>query len=140
MAQAQTIQTGSFQRLLRSGIGVPVGVLAVLAMVILPLPPVALDILFTFNIALSLVVMMAVFYVARPLEFGVFPSVLLLATLLRLALNVASTRVVLLHGHTGTGAAGRSTTRVEATFSARRSRVASSSTLGKTPNSSGRAT
>jgi flagellar biosynthesis protein FlhA len=95
------------QRLLRSGIGVPVGVLAVLAMVILPLPPVALDVLFTFNIALSLVVVMAVFYVARPLEFGVFPSVLLLATLLRLALNVASTRVVLLHGHTGTGAAGK---------------------------------
>ena len=77
------------------------------AMVILPLPPMALDILFTFNIALSLVVVMAVFYVARPLEFGVFPSVLLLATLLRLALNVASTRVVLLHGHTGTGAAGK---------------------------------
>jgi flagellar biosynthesis protein FlhA len=107
MAQAQTVQPGSIQRLLRSGIGVPVGVLAVLAMVILPLPPVALDVLFTFNIALSLVVVMAVFYVARPLEFGVFPSVLLLATLLRLALNVASTRVVLLHGHTGTGAAGK---------------------------------
>jgi flagellar biosynthesis protein FlhA len=92
--------------LLKSGIGVPLGVLAVLAMVILPLPPLALDVLFTFNIALSLVVMMAVFYVARPLDFGVFPSVLLLATLLRLALNVASTRVVLMHGHTGTGAAG----------------------------------
>jgi flagellar biosynthesis protein FlhA len=86
---------------------VPVGILAVLAMVVLPLPPVALDVLFTFNIALSLVVLMAVFYVARPLEFGVFPSVLLLATLLRLALNVASTRVVLLRGHTGAGAAGR---------------------------------
>jgi flagellar biosynthesis protein FlhA len=97
----------SIKAVLRSGIGVPVGVLAVLAMVILPLPPMALDILFTFNIALSLVVVMAVFYVSRPLEFGVFPSVLLLATLLRLALNVASTRVVLLHGHTGTGAAGK---------------------------------
>src|SRR6186713_113664 len=93
--------------ILRSGIGVPVGVLAVLAMVVLPLPPLALDVLFTFNIALSLVVLMAVFYVARPLEFGVFPSVLLLATLLRLALNVASTRVVLMHGHTGTGSAGK---------------------------------
>ncbi len=92
---------------LKSGIGVPLGVLAVLAMVILPLPPLALDVLFTFNIALSLVVLMAVFYVARPLDFGVFPSVLLLATLLRLALNVASTRVVLMHGHTGTGAAGQ---------------------------------
>jgi flagellar biosynthesis protein FlhA len=92
---------------LRSGVGVPIGVLAVLAMIILPLPPIALDVLFTFNIALSLVVVMAVFYVARPLDFGVFPSVLLLATLLRLALNVASTRVVLLHGHTGSHAAGK---------------------------------
>ena len=104
MAQAQPF---TIQRLLRSGIGVPIGILAVLAMVVLPLPPLALDILFTFNIALSLVVLMAVFYVPRPLEFGVFPSVLLLATLLRLALNVASTRVVLMHGHTGHGAAGK---------------------------------
>jgi flagellar biosynthesis protein FlhA len=93
--------------LLRTGIGVPAGVLAVLAMVVLPLPPMALDVLFTFNIALSLVIVMAVFYVARPIEFGVFPTVLLLATLLRLALNVASTRVVLLNGHTGPQAAGR---------------------------------
>lgn len=93
--------------ILRSGLGVPIGVLAVLAMLVLPLPPIALDVLFTFNIALSLVIVMAVFYVARPLEFGVFPTVLLLATLLRLALNVASTRVVLLHGHTGSHAAGK---------------------------------
>jgi flagellar biosynthesis protein FlhA len=92
--------------LLRAGIGVPVGVLAVLAMVILPLPPMALDVLFTFNIALSIVIVMAVFYVSRPIEFGVFPTVLLLATLLRLALNVASTRVVLLHGYSGPQAAG----------------------------------
>jgi flagellar biosynthesis protein FlhA len=99
--------TPSIVDLLRSGAGVPLGLLSVLAMVILPLPPVALDVLFTFNIALSLVVVMAVFYVARPLEFGVFPTVLLLATLLRLALNVASTRVVLLHGHTGPSAAGK---------------------------------
>ena len=77
-----------------------------MAMVGCAIPPIILDVLFTFNIALSLVVMMAVFYVARPLEFGVFPTVLLLATLLRLALNVASTRVVLLHGHTGPSAAG----------------------------------
>jgi flagellar biosynthesis protein FlhA len=93
--------------MLRTGLGLPVGVLAALAMVVLPLPPIALDALFTFNIALSIVVVMAVFYVARPIEFGVFPTVLLLATLLRLALNVASTRVVLLNGHTGTQAAGR---------------------------------
>jgi flagellar biosynthesis protein FlhA len=102
MAQPFTIRD-----LLKSGIGVPIGILTVLAMIVLPLPPLALDILFTFNIALSLIVLMAVFYVPRPLEFGVFPSVLLLATLLRLALNVASTRVVLMHGHTGSGAAGQ---------------------------------
>jgi flagellar biosynthesis protein FlhA len=96
----------AWRDLLRTGIGVPAGVLAVLAMVILPLPPMALDVLFTFNIALSIVIVMAVFYVARPIEFGVFPTVLLLATLLRLALNVASTRVVLLHGYSGPQAAG----------------------------------
>ncbi len=96
----------TWRDLLRAGIGVPVGVLGVLAMVILPLPPMALDVLFTFNIALSIVIVMAVFYVARPIEFGVFPTVLLLATLLRLALNVASTRVVLLHGYSGPQAAG----------------------------------
>src|ERR1700753_3352855 len=93
--------------MLRTGLGVPIGVLAVLAMIVLPLPPMALDVLFTFNIALSIVIMMSVFYVARPVEFGVFPTVLLVATLLRLALNVASTRVVLLHRHTGPRAAGR---------------------------------
>jgi flagellar biosynthesis protein FlhA len=100
-------QTSMLRQLLTRGIALPIGLLGVLAMVILPLPPAALDVLFTFNIALSLVVLMAVFYVARPLEFGVFPTVLLMATLLRLALNVASTRVVLMHGHTGSGAAGK---------------------------------
>jgi len=97
----------SMRDLIRTGLGVPIGVLAVLAMIVLPLPPIALDILFTFNIALSIIIMMAVFYVSRPVEFGVFPTVLLVATLLRLALNVASTRVVLLNGHSGPGAAGR---------------------------------
>ncbi len=106
MATATTSTLPPIRELLRTGIGVPVGVLAVLAMVILPLPPIALDVLFTFNIALSLVIVMAVFYVSRPIEFGVFPTVLLLSTLLRLALNVASTRVVLLNGHTGPQAAG----------------------------------
>src|SRR5580700_5996627 len=107
MADAAISNKLSIRDLLRVGIGVPVGVLAVLAMVVLPLPPFALDVLFTFNIALSIVIVMAVFYIARPIEFGVFPTVLLLATLLRLALNVASTRVVLLHGHSGTSAAGK---------------------------------
>ena len=106
MATAPTQTTNPGLSLLRAGIGVPVGMLAVLAMLVLPLPPMALDVLFTFNIALSMVIVMAVFYVARPIEFGVFPTVLLLATLLRLALNVASTRVVLLNGHTGAQAAG----------------------------------
>jgi len=91
---------------LRSGAAAPVVVLALLAMVIVPLAPIVLDALFTINIALSLVVMLAVVYVRRPLEFSIFPSVLLMVTLLRLALNVASTRVVLLHGHEGQAAAG----------------------------------
>ncbi len=105
MATAATLF--DWRVLARSGIGVPIVMLAVLAMVILPLPPIALDILFTFNIALSLIVTMAVFYVLRPLDFAIFPTVLLLTTLLRLALNVASTRVVLLNGHTGSHAAGK---------------------------------
>jgi flagellar biosynthesis protein FlhA len=93
--------------LLQRGLGAPLLLLGVLAMVVLPLPPVALDVLFTFNIALSVLIVMAVVSVARPLDFAIFPTVLLLATLLRLALNVASTRVVLLRGHEGTAAAGR---------------------------------
>ena len=106
MAIATNPSNLSLRDLLRAGSGVPAGMLAVLAMLVLPLPPMALDVLFTFNIALSIVIVMAVFYVARPIEFGVFPTVLLLATLLRLALNVASTRVVLLNGHSGAQAAG----------------------------------
>jgi len=89
------------------GLGVPVLVVALLAMVVVPLPPILLDAFFTFNITLSLIIMLAVIYVSRPLDFAVFPTVLLGITLLRLALNVASTRVVLLEGHTGPGAAGR---------------------------------
>src|SRR5688572_6511688 len=104
---AANTQDSAFSTVMRSGIGVPVGLLSILAMMILPLPPVMLDVLFTFNIALSLVIVMAVFQVRRPLEFAIFPTVLLLVTLLRLALNVASTRVVLMHGHEGPHAAGR---------------------------------
>ena len=103
---ASTVNTGSLATSLRNGAAAPLVVLAMLAMVVVPLPPMLLDALFTINIALSLVVMLAVVYVKRPLEFSIFPSVLLLVTLLRLALNVASTRVVLLHGHEGAGAAG----------------------------------
>jgi len=89
-----------------TGFGIPLLLVAMLAMMVLPLPPLMLDLFFTFNIALSLVVLLVVIYTHRPLDFDVFPTVLLAATLLRLALNVASTRVVLLQGHTGTNAAG----------------------------------
>jgi flagellar biosynthesis protein FlhA len=92
---------------LTRGAGVPLGLLALLAMIVLPLPPLMLDVLFTFNIALSLIIVIAVFTVARPLDFAIFPTVLLVATLFRLALNVASTRVVLMNGHAGPGAAGK---------------------------------
>jgi len=93
-------------RTILTGLGTPLVMLLLLVMIVLPLPPVALDLLFTFNIALAIIVLLAAIYAARPLEFAVFPSVLLISTLLRLGLNVASTRVVLLEGHTGTGAAG----------------------------------
>ena len=85
----------------------PLFIVMVLAMMVLPLPPFALDVLFTFNIAMALMVVMVSANMVRPLDFAVFPAVLLVTTLLRLSLNVASTRVVLLEGHTGTGAAGK---------------------------------
>ena len=103
-ANAMTLDV---RELIRNGLGAPVLLVMMLAMMVIPLPPLALDMLFTFNIALSLVVLMAVIYAMRPLDFGAFHTVLLVATLLRLALNVASTRVVLLEGHQGTGAAGK---------------------------------
>src|SRR5690606_24826488 len=81
--------------------------MAVLAMLVLPLPPWLIDTLFTFNIVLSVIVLLVAVSARRPLEFSVFPTVLLIATLLRLTLNVASTRIVLLDGHTGPGAAGQ---------------------------------
>ena len=84
----------------------PLFIVMVLAMMVLPLPPLALDLLFTFNIAMALMVMMVAAYMVKPLDFAAFPTVILLTTLLRLSLNVASTRVVLLEGHTGPGAAG----------------------------------
>ncbi len=89
------------------GIGTPLIVLAALGMVVLPMPPFLLDVLFSFNIALSLVVLLVTVYTLKPLEFGMFPAVLLVATIMRLALNVASTRVVLLEGHQGGDAAGK---------------------------------
>src|SRR3989337_773824 len=85
----------------------PLLVIMILAMMILPLPPFLLDILFTFNIALAIIVLLVSLYSLKPLAFAVFPTVLLITTLLRLSLNVASTRVVLLEGHTGPDAAGK---------------------------------
>lgn len=90
-----------------SNLAGPLMIIMILVMMILPLHPVLLDVLFTFNIALSIMVLLAGLYTLRPLEFAAFPTVLLLTTLLRLSLNVASTRVILLEGHTGPDAAGR---------------------------------
>ena len=90
-----------------AALGAPIAVLLVLSMMVLPLPPFVLDLLFTVNIALAVMVMMVAANMVRPLDFAAFPTVLLLTTLMRLSLNVASTRVVLLEGHTGTGAAGK---------------------------------
>ena len=95
------------RQIFMSGLGAPVLLMMMLAMIVLPLPAIALDMFFTFNIALALVVLLAAIYSSRPLDFAVFPTVLLITTLLRLALNVASTRVVLMEGHTGTDAAGQ---------------------------------
>ncbi|TRX74506.1 flagellar biosynthesis protein FlhA [Pseudomonas mangiferae] len=91
----------------RGNLGVPLLVLVMLGMMTLPVPPFLLDVFFTFNIALSIVVLLVSVYALRPLDFAVFPTILLVGTLLRLALNVASTRVVLLHGQEGHAAAGK---------------------------------
>jgi flagellar biosynthesis protein FlhA len=90
-----------------SYVSIPAIVLILLMMIVIPLPPFLLDFFFAFNIACSLIILMTAVYVGKPLEFAVFPTVLLVMTLLRLALNVASTRVVLMSGHTGTEAAGK---------------------------------
>ncbi|MEA9392612.1 flagellar biosynthesis protein FlhA [Acerihabitans sp. TG2] len=85
----------------------PVLILVILSMMVLPLPPFLLDLLFTFNIALSIMVLLVAMFTRKTLEFAAFPTILLFSTLLRLSLNVASTRVILLYGHTGTAAAGK---------------------------------
>ncbi|MDQ5914935.1 MAG: flagellar biosynthesis protein FlhA, partial [Pseudomonadota bacterium] len=85
----------------------PLLIVLILAMMVLPLPPLALDLLFTFNIAISVIVMLVAMAALKPLDFSIFPTILLVTTLLRLSLNVASTRVVLINGHTGPDAAGK---------------------------------
>ncbi|HCR3984793.1 TPA: flagellar biosynthesis protein FlhA [Kluyvera ascorbata] len=96
-----------FGMLRKAQIAVPILLLCVLAMVILPLSPLMLDILFTFNIVLAVIVLLVAVNMQRPLDFAIFPTLLLITTLMRLTLNVASTRVVLLNGHQGEGAAGK---------------------------------
>lgn len=96
-----------FRALASGNLGVPFMLMLLLGMMTLPVPTILLDVFFTFNIALSIIVLMVSIYAGRPLDFAIFPSVLLIATLLRLALNVASTRVVLLEGHEGGAAAGK---------------------------------
>ena len=107
---ASLVNTHSSRAMLKivrgTSIGIPLLLMSMLAMMVLPLPPLLLDVLFTFNISLSIVILLASIYSRRPLDFGAFPTVLLVGTLLRLALNIASTRVVLLHGHQGPTAAG----------------------------------
>ncbi|WP_413730564.1 flagellar biosynthesis protein FlhA [Sodalis sp. RH22] len=85
----------------------PVLILMILSMMVLPLPALVLDLLFTFNIALSIMVLLVAMFTRKTLEFAAFPTILLFSTLLRLSLNIASTRIILLHGHSGTAAAGR---------------------------------
>src|SRR2546428_8055682 len=87
-------------------LALPVAVIGILGMMIVPLPSALLDIMLTMNISLSLLTLLVAMYILKPVEFSVFPSLLLVLTLFRLSLNVASARLVLLHGHTGTTAAG----------------------------------
>lgn len=106
MEQNQFWLTRFIDSAMKQGIAAPFLVLVILAMITIPLPPVVLDVLFTFNIMLSILVLMICIYARRPLDFSIFPTVILFATLLRLGLNVASTRVILIHGNQGTHAAG----------------------------------
>lgn len=104
MKKEETVKV--FDLIKHNGLGIPILIIVFLLVMILPLPAFLLDLLFTFSISLSLMVLLASIYAKRPLDFAVFPTVLLISTLFRLALNIASTRLVLLNGHTGTDAAG----------------------------------
>ncbi|ALS94954.1 flagellar biosynthesis protein FlhA [Xanthomonas oryzae] len=106
-AQPAPMNARRVMELLRNGLGAPLALMAMLAMLMVPLAAPVLDALFTFNIAISLMVLLAVVYVQRPLEFTIFPIVLLMTTMLRLALNVASSRVILINGQDGHAAAGK---------------------------------
>src|SRR3972149_9998692 len=99
-----------------TGMAGPVLIVMILAMMGLPLPPLLLDILFTFNIAISIMVLLVSMNTNKALDFAIFPTVLLITTLLRLSLNVASTRIVLLEGHTGPDAAGEGNAKLSPLF------------------------
>ena len=103
----QTAFLDNVNTIRRSGLGAPILLMMMMAMIVVPLAPFMLDIFFSFNISLALVVLLVTVYSLRPLDFSLFPTILLVTTLLRLALNVASTRVVLLEGHAGGDAAGQ---------------------------------
>jgi flagellar biosynthesis protein FlhA len=105
MQQAAVLQ--QFKLITQGNVAIPVILMAILGMMMLPVPAFLLDLLFTFNIALALVVLLVCVYSLRPMDFSIFPTILLISTLMRLALNVASTRVVLLEGHNGGDAAGK---------------------------------
>ena len=107
MATQSLALDGLFARTHLRQLGAPLLIIAILSMMVLPLPPFALDVFFTFNIAVAIIVLLVSMYVMKPLDFSVFPTVLLVTTLLRLSLNVASTRIVLLEGHSGPDAAGK---------------------------------
>ena len=106
MALIETFKINSLRRYLSDSV-MPLGILVIVAMMVLPLPTFLLDVFFSFNILLELLVLMIAIHSFRPLDFSSFPTLLLVATVLRLALNVASTRIVLANGHTGTDAAGQ---------------------------------
>lgn len=103
----QTAFLDNMKSVSRNGLGAPLLLMMMMAMIVVPLAPFMLDVFFSFNISLALVVLLVTVYSLRPLDFSLFPTILLITTLLRLALNVASTRVVLLEGHTGGDAAGQ---------------------------------
>ena len=96
LAENPTRTATQLRGLANGNIGVPILLLSILGMMTLPMPPFLLDVFFSFNIAMAIVVLLVAVYALRPLDFAVFPTILLVATLLRLALNVGSTRVVLL--------------------------------------------
>jgi flagellar biosynthesis protein FlhA len=107
MTNLMRLPTRLFSGTQFKGLAGPILIILILSMMVLPLPPFLLDLLFTFNIAMSVMVLLVSMYTMKALDFAAFPAVLLFSTLLRLSLNVASTRVVLMHGHTGPDAAGK---------------------------------